>query len=118
MKYGRWVGVSESTRSGYQLEPAWQAGVGNGAGVGAFFGAVFNGWLVNRFGQKWTIVGALVVLTGFIFMTFFAQNIQTLLAGQILCGLPWGVFATSVSLEIPARAYDLFIDIPGTRLCQ
>jgi MFS transporter, SP family, general alpha glucoside:H+ symporter len=96
--------VTDSTRSGYQLEPAWQAGVGNGAGVGAFFGAIFNGWLVNHFGQKYTIIGALIALTGFIFMTFFAQNIETLLAGQILCGLPWGVFATSVRFQEQVRA--------------
>lgn len=38
-KYGRWVGVTDRTRSGYQLTPAWQAGLGNGAGVGAFFGS-------------------------------------------------------------------------------
>ena len=102
-KYGRWVGVSDSTRSGYQLEPQWQAGVGNGAGVGAFFGAIMNGWLVNHFGQKRTIIAALCFLSGTIFLTFFAQNIETLLAGQILCGLPWGVFATSA----PAYASEM-----------
>jgi MFS transporter, SP family, general alpha glucoside:H+ symporter len=96
-KYGRWVGVTDNTRSGYQLETQWQVGVGNGAGVGAFFGAIFNGWLVNKFGQKYTTIGALFFLSGTIFLTFFAQNIETLLAGQILCGLPWGIFATSVS---------------------
>lgn len=37
-KYGVWVGVSETTRSGYQLTPAWQAGLGNGAVVGCFIG--------------------------------------------------------------------------------
>lgn len=37
-KYGEYVGVSSQTRSGYQLTPAWQAGLGNAAGVGAFFG--------------------------------------------------------------------------------
>jgi MFS transporter, SP family, general alpha glucoside:H+ symporter len=105
-KYGRWVGVTDTTRSGYQLETQWQVGVGNGAGVGAFFGAIFNGWLVNHFGQKYTTIGALFFLSGTIFLTFFAQNIETLLAGQILCGLPWGVFATSVSASsfgIPGR---------------
>lgn len=30
----------------------------------------------------------------FIFITFFAVNVQMLLAGEILCGLPWGVFQT------------------------
>ena len=33
-------------------------------------------------------------LASFIFLSFFAFNIQTLLAGQILCGLSWGIFST------------------------
>ena len=102
-KYGRFVGVTETTKSGYQLTPAWQAGLGNGAGVGAFFGALLNGFLVNRFGQRNTVVGALCALSCFIFVVFFANNPPTLLAGQLLCGLPWGVFATSA----PAYASEM-----------
>lgn len=30
----------------------------------------------------------------FIFITFFAQNLGMLMAGEILCGLSWGVFQT------------------------
>lgn len=33
-------------------------------------------------------------MIAFIFLPVFAQNIDTLLAGAILCGLPWGVFQT------------------------
>ncbi|CAG9992622.1 unnamed protein product, partial [Clonostachys byssicola] len=102
-KYGEYVGVSSQTRSGYQLTPAWQAGLGNAAGVGAFFGALLNGILVNRFGQRNTIVGALMALSCFIFIVFFSQNPQVLLTGQLLCGIPWGVFATSA----PAYASEM-----------
>lgn len=102
-KYGRWVGVTETTRSGYQMEPAWQAGLGNGAGAGAFFGGILNGFLVNRFGQRNTIVGSLIALSCFIFIVFFASSKEVLLVGQILCGLPWGVFATSA----PAYASEM-----------
>lgn len=102
-KYGRWVGITETTKSGYQLTPAWQAGLGNGAGVGAFFGALLNGYLVNRFGQRNTIVGALCILSCFIFIVFFATGPPMLLVGQLLCGMPWGVFATSA----PAYASEM-----------
>ena len=30
----------------------------------------------------------------FIFVVFFASNAGMLVAGQVLCGLTWGVFAT------------------------
>jgi SP family general alpha glucoside:H+ symporter-like MFS transporter len=36
----------------------------------------------------------LAFLTGLIFIPFFAQNIETLLVGDVLMGLPWGVFQT------------------------
>jgi len=78
----------------YQLSAAWQAGLGNASGVGAFFGALLNGYLVTKFGYKKVLLGSLVVLSAFVSMTFFAPNIKVLLVGELLCGLPWGVFAT------------------------
>jgi MFS transporter, SP family, general alpha glucoside:H+ symporter len=53
---------------GYQLTAAWQAGLGNASGVGAFFGALLNGFLVTKFGYKKVLVGSLVVLSAFITM--------------------------------------------------
>ncbi|MCJ1256302.1 hypothetical protein MMC24_004123 [Lignoscripta atroalba] len=79
---------------GYQLTAAWQAGLSNAAGVGAFFGVLANGYLVGLFGQKRVLLGSLLVLSCFICMTFFATNIVILCVGEVLCGLPWGVFAT------------------------
>lgn len=35
------------------------------------------------------------MLTGFIFISFFAVRIEMLLVGQMLCGLTWGVYATT-----------------------
>lgn len=34
-------------------------------------------------------------MTGFIFISFFAVRIEMLLIGQMLCGLTWGVYATT-----------------------
>lgn len=33
---------------------------------------------------------SLVATIGLLFLFFFATNIQTLLAAEILCGIPWG----------------------------
>ncbi|KZZ99412.1 maltose permease MAL31 [Moelleriella libera RCEF 2490] len=90
-KYGQFV----DDKGKHQLSAPWQAGLSNCAGVGAFFGTLLNGILVDRFGQKRAIIGALVVLCGLIFITFFAPNIIVLAVGQFLCGFPWGVFASS-----------------------
>ena len=78
----------------YQLTAPWQAGLGNSSGVGAFFGAFLNGFLVDRFGHKKVVLGSLLALSAFLFIVFFANSIEVLLVGEILCGFPWGIFAT------------------------
>ncbi|RSH79631.1 uncharacterized protein EHS24_009283 [Apiotrichum porosum] len=90
-KYGQYIDESGQ----HQLSAAWQAGLGNSSGVGCFFGVLINGFLVNKFGQKRVLLASLVVLSCFLFIVFFAPNIGVLAAGELLCGLPWGVFASS-----------------------
>ncbi|EXJ64317.1 hypothetical protein A1O7_00653 [Cladophialophora yegresii CBS 114405] len=93
-KYGEFVGVTDQTKSGYQLSATWMAIIGTASGIGAVLGTILNGHLVDCYGQKRVLVGALCTLSCLIFMTFFAPNIQVLAFGQFLCGFPWGVFAT------------------------
>lgn len=89
----------------------WQVALSNSAGIGAFFGALINGYLITKFGYKKTILGCLGFLSAFITMTFTAHNIETLMVGEILCGLPWGAIATiapayaSEVLPLPLRVY-------------
>jgi MFS transporter, SP family, general alpha glucoside:H+ symporter len=40
------------------------------------------------------MIGSLILMIAFIFIPFFSENLPTLLAGEILCGIPWGVFQT------------------------
>jgi predicted MFS family arabinose efflux permease len=37
---------------------------------------------------------SIVALTGFIFIMVFANSLGMLVCGQVLCGIPWGVFQT------------------------
>ena len=53
-----------------------------------------TGILQDHYGFKKTIGGAMVAVIAFLFILFFAQNLPMLLVGEILCGLPWGVFQT------------------------
>jgi len=48
----------------------------------------------ERFGYRMTMILTQVVMVISIFIPFFAPNIQTILAGYIILGLPWGVFQT------------------------
>jgi SP family general alpha glucoside:H+ symporter-like MFS transporter len=78
----------------YQLTSSWQSGLQNGAQVGEILGLIVAGMLADRFGYKLTMLGALFMIIGCIFLFFFAQNIGMLMAAELLCGLPWGAFQT------------------------
>jgi len=78
----------------YQVTAPWQSGLSNGARVGEIFGLLLNGIVAERYGYRLTMIGSLIAMVAFIFIPFFAQNIETLVAGTVLMGIPWGVFQT------------------------
>jgi MFS transporter, SP family, general alpha glucoside:H+ symporter len=90
-KYGEYHG----DEIGYLVSGPWQAGLGNASVCGTIIGAFINGWATSRYGYRLVMIVALFFMNAFIFITFFAKNIETLLVGQIFCGLTWGVFATT-----------------------
>ncbi len=78
----------------YQLTAAWQAGLSNAMATGSILGLFANGIIAERFGYKRTMLGALTLVVGFIFILFFAQNLTTLVVGELLMGIPLGAFQT------------------------
>ena len=75
-----------------EIPASWQSALVVGPTVGQMLGVLLSGWMVERFGYKKTFMGSLVVLSGFIFIVFFANSLAMFLVGLLLCGLPWGVF--------------------------
>lgn len=79
--------------------------------MGEIIGLFINGYVSERFGYRYTVMSCLVMLAAFTAIFFTAQNVQTLLAGEILCGIPWGVFQTltvtyaSEVCPVPLRSY-------------
>lgn len=78
----------------WQIPAEWQAGLSNGANVGEIIGLFINGIVSERIGYRYTVLGCLVLITGFTAIFFTAENVETLLVAEILCGIPWGVFQT------------------------
>lgn len=105
-KYG--VQLADGT---YQVTAAWQSGLSNGANIGELIGLLINGFVSERFGYRWTVIICLGLIACWTALFFTAQNVQTLLAAEILCGIPWGVFQTltityaSEVCPIPMRGY-------------
>jgi len=88
-KYG--VMLADGT---YQVPARWQAGLSNGANVGEIIGLFINGFVSERFGYRYTVMTCLVMIAAVTAVFFTAQNVQTLLVAEILCGIPWGIFQT------------------------
>ncbi|CAN6607935.1 alpha-glucosides permease Mph3p [Trichomonascus vanleenenianus] len=89
-KYGEPVGDGT-----YQLTAAWQSGLSNGGNVGEIIGIFINGYASDRWGHRKVLICSLLLVCAFVFLQFFAPNVEVLLVGEILCGIPWGVFQTS-----------------------
>jgi SP family general alpha glucoside:H+ symporter-like MFS transporter len=68
----------------------WKSGLSDGQQVGEILGLAICGLISERLGYRRTMLMALTLITGLIFILFFAPNIQVLLVGEILCGIPWG----------------------------
>ncbi|KAH6695097.1 general alpha-glucoside permease [Plectosphaerella plurivora] len=66
IKYGEFVGVSPEAPTGY-----------------------------HKYGSRRVQMGALFALTLAIFPVFFAPSLPVLVVGEILCGVPWGILATT-----------------------
>lgn len=79
----------------YQISAPWQTALSLGGSVGIIIGTYLNGYLWERIGMKRTMLGAYVAITGLTFILVFGQSAAVILVGQILCGIPWGIFGTT-----------------------
>lgn len=88
----------------------WQTALGMGTNTGSIIGLVINGFVSDRFGYKRTLQCALAFMTCTLFIPFFAPNREVLLFGQVMQGLPWGIFQTREPHPISSRT------LPGLTL--
>lgn len=73
-----------------EITAPWQSAIGNGAYIGEVLGLHATGWICDLYGYRFTMTLATSLMIGFIFISFFSTTLGGQLAGQILCGIPWG----------------------------
>lgn len=78
----------------YEISALWQSALVNSALGGQIGGLFLGGWSAEKNGYRKTLMAALIAVTAFIPITFFAKSKTVLLVGQCLLGAPWGVFQT------------------------
>ena len=93
----------------YGLSAAWQAGLANGCNVGEILGLFVNGIVSERYGYRKTMIISLFATMAFIFISFFAPNAQTLLVGEILIGIPLGVFQTLTGMYLGCEMIPFYL---------
>lgn len=82
-KYGEQLPNSDE----WQIPARWQSGLSNGANVGELIGLLLNGFVSERYGYRWTVIGCLVLVIAWTSIFFTAQNVVALLVAEILCGM-------------------------------
>lgn len=88
-------GVPDPNNPGsYMITAAWQTGLSMGSPVGQVIGPLMVPFFTEPYGRKKVMILFTVLLTCFNFIQFFAENIQTLCAGEIIAGVIWGTFVS------------------------
>ncbi|GAA6037594.1 hypothetical protein JCM8097_006131 [Rhodosporidiobolus ruineniae] len=82
----------------YSITAPWQTGLSNAARCGEIVGLTINGYVVDRFGCRKVMMGALALMCGWVAISTFAVNIGMLCAGQVLQGTSWGIFETLTTM--------------------
>ncbi|KAI2614831.1 sugar transporter [Hypoxylon fragiforme] len=91
-EFNKKFGTYSESAGKHVVSAAWQSGLSNGARAGEILGLLLAGWVSDRYGYRITTIGSLILMIMFIFVLFFAPNIQVLVVGEVLCGIPWGAF--------------------------
>ncbi|CAK7206760.1 hypothetical protein SEUCBS139899_009566 [Sporothrix eucalyptigena] len=78
----------------FQVQAKWQTALGLASTLGSIVGIFVSGVLTERYGHKRVLLGAMAWLVACVFIIFFAPSVGVLFAGELLCGLAWGMFAT------------------------
>jgi sugar porter (SP) family MFS transporter len=95
----------------YYVSAPWQTAFAMSSPVGRVLGGAIQGYVAEAYGRKKTLIGCLFIVTGFIFMTFFASTNIVLLVGEMLCGIVWGILSslapTYASEVCPLRLRDI-----------
>lgn len=88
-RYGRPDG-----QGGYEIPAADQAAITNCVAAGEIVGLLINGWLTDKLGYRKVMAMSLVAFMAFVFLQFFAINIEMYIGAEFALGVPWGVFQT------------------------
>ncbi|KAI6779368.1 uncharacterized protein J7T54_000466 [Emericellopsis cladophorae] len=79
----------------YQVPAQWQVALTVVVNIGMIIGVFLNGYVADRFGLRWTMLGSHMTLAATVFINFFAPSVEVLTVGTLLLSIPCGIFAAA-----------------------
>ncbi|KGB78160.1 MFS transporter SP family general alpha glucoside:H+ symporter [Cryptococcus deuterogattii R265] len=109
-------GIPDGT-GGYVIATKWQSALQMSGQLGALIGVFLAGPLTSRIGYRWATLVGLMLMNATIFVSFFANSLPLFFTGQLLEGIPWGIFIANApaycSEIVPMR-----LRAPATQVLQ
>lgn len=110
-------GVWDSGINDYVIVTKWQSALQVSGQLGALIGVFLAGPLTSRIGYRWATISGLMLLNCFIFIFYYAKSMPVIFVGQLLEGLPWGIFIANA----PAYCSEIVpikLRAPATQMLQ
>ncbi|KAK8844854.1 hypothetical protein IAR55_006704 [Kwoniella newhampshirensis] len=110
-------GVWDPLTSKNVIVPRWQSALQMAGQLGALIGVFLAGPLTSRIGYRWATMVGLVLMNATIFVMFFANSLPLFFVGQLLEGLPWGIFIANAPAYC-SEIVPLRLRAPATQVLQ
>ncbi|KAJ6531576.1 putative maltose porter [Mycena vulgaris] len=101
----------------YVIVTKWQSALQMSGQLGALIGVFIAGPLTSRIGYRWATLLGLALMNATIFVTFFANSLPVFFVGQLLEGLPWGIFIANAPAYC-SEIVPLRLRAPATQVLQ
>jgi len=110
-------GVLDVATGKYVIVTKWQSALQMSGQLGALIGVFLAGPLTSRIGYRWATLIGLTLMNATIFVTFFANSLPVFFVGQLLEGLPWGIFIANAPAYC-SEIVPLRLRAPATQILQ
>jgi SP family general alpha glucoside:H+ symporter-like MFS transporter len=110
-------GIYDPKTNAYVIETKWQSALQCSGQLGALIGVMLAGSLTSRVGYRWATIIGLMLLNAMIFVSFFAESLPVFFAGQLLEGVPWGIFIANAPAYC-SEIVPLRLRAPCTQMLQ
>ncbi|KAK7006462.1 MFS transporter [Favolaschia claudopus] len=110
-------GVLDHATGDYVVVTKWQSALQMGGQLGALIGVFLAGPITSRVGYRWATLFGLALMNATIFVSYFADSLGVFFVGQLLEGIPWGIFIANAPAYC-SEIVPLQLRAPATQVLQ